>query len=48
MAEKEHEHESGSMDISEQERTFAGFLRACGWVVGISLGILVFLALVNV
>lgn len=42
------EHKPGSMDISEQEKTFSGFLRACVWVVGVSIAILIFLALVNV
>jgi Bacterial aa3 type cytochrome c oxidase subunit IV len=41
------EHKHGSMDIREQEKTFGGFVRMSIWVVGISLGILVFLALVN-
>jgi len=40
-------HEHGSMDISAQEKTFAGFLRAAIWVGGVSIGILIFLALAN-
>jgi Ni,Fe-hydrogenase I cytochrome b subunit len=40
-------HEPGSMDISEQEKTFAGFLRVSTWVAAVSIGILIFLALVN-
>lgn len=40
-------HEHGSMDIREQEKTFWGFLRLLGWGAGISLGTLVFVALVN-
>lgn len=40
-------HEHGSMDITEQNKTFAGFMRMAIWVTAISLGILVFLALVN-
>ena len=41
------EHEHGSMDIKEQEKTFAGFIKLSCWVAGISIGILIFLALVN-
>ncbi|MFN3953654.1 MAG: aa3-type cytochrome c oxidase subunit IV [Pararhodobacter sp.] len=40
-------HEHGSMDTTTQEKTFAGFLRLTAWTVGISIGILLFLALVN-
>jgi len=40
-------HEHGSMDTTTQEKTFAGFLRLSAWVAGISIGILIFLALVN-
>lgn len=40
-------HEHGSMDTTAQEKTFAGFLRLAAWVVGISIGVLIFLALVN-
>ena len=41
----EHQHEPGTMDISEQEKTFAGFMR---WVTNgtiVTLLILVFLAI---
>ncbi|MCC5964313.1 MAG: aa3-type cytochrome c oxidase subunit IV [Rhodobacteraceae bacterium] len=41
------EHKHGSMDTSEQEKTFNGFIRLTIWGAGISIGILVFLALVN-
>ncbi|MFN3938162.1 MAG: aa3-type cytochrome c oxidase subunit IV [Gemmobacter sp.] len=41
------EHKPGSMDIREHERTFAGFVRASIWVAGVSIGVLIFLALVN-
>lgn len=41
------EHKHGSMDIREQEKTFAGFLRLSAWAAGIAIGILIFLALVN-
>lgn len=40
-------HEHGSMDTTSQEKTFAGFLRFAAWTAGISIGILIFLALVN-
>jgi hypothetical protein len=41
------EHKHGSMDIRAQEKTFAGFIRMSVWVAGISIAILVFMALVN-
>ena len=41
------EHKHGSMDISVQEKTFAGFIKASVWVAGVSIAVLVFLALVN-
>lgn len=41
------EHKHGEMDITDQERTFAGFVRFSIWGAGISIGILIFLALVN-
>ncbi|WP_346763311.1 MULTISPECIES: aa3-type cytochrome c oxidase subunit IV [Tabrizicola] len=48
MADQHHaEHKHGSMDIREQEKTFAGFIRMSVWVAGIALAILVFLALAN-
>lgn len=37
----------GMMDIREQEKTFSGFLKFTSWVVVISLGALVFMALSN-
>jgi hypothetical protein len=40
-------HEHGSMDTREQEKTFAGFLRAAVWVAGVAIAILIFMALVN-
>lgn len=40
-------HEHGSMDTTAQEKTFAGFMRAAIWVGGVSISILIFLALVN-
>jgi Ni,Fe-hydrogenase I cytochrome b subunit len=47
MADQHGEHHHGSMDIREQERTFAGFIRMSVWVVAISIAVLIFLALVN-
>ena len=41
------EHKQGSMDISVQEKTFAGFIRMVTWGAGIAIGILIFMALVN-
>ena len=41
------EHKHGSMDTREQEKTFNGFIRLSVWGAGISIGILIFLALVN-
>jgi hypothetical protein len=40
-------HEHGKMDITEQEKTFEGFVKASIWVAGVSIGILVFLAIFN-
>lgn len=39
------EHEMGSMDITEQEKTFAGFMTFTKWAVIVIIGILIFLAL---
>jgi Ni,Fe-hydrogenase I cytochrome b subunit len=48
MADHKHsEHKHGTMDIRVQEKTFEGFLRMSTWVAVISIGILIFLALVN-
>lgn len=41
------EHKPGSMDTSDHERTFAGFVRMVTWGIAISLGLLIFTALVN-
>jgi hypothetical protein len=41
------EHEHGSMDVSAQEKAFDGFIRLVTWGAGISIGILIFMALVN-
>jgi Bacterial aa3 type cytochrome c oxidase subunit IV len=49
MAGQHHhgEHKPGSMDIRTQEKTFAGFVRMVTWGIGISIGLLIFAALVN-
>lgn len=41
------DHKEGSMDIRAQEKTFAGFIRLATWGAAISIGILIFMALVN-
>ena len=41
------EHKHGSMDTSVQEKTFDGFLKYSIWVAVVSIGILIFAALVN-
>ncbi|MGC8201559.1 aa3-type cytochrome c oxidase subunit IV [Aliiroseovarius sp. PTFE2010] len=41
------EHKHGTMDTTAQEKTFEGFLKWAMWVGGISLGVLVFLAIFN-
>lgn len=41
------EHKNGSMDVTEHEKTFAGFIRFVTWGIIISLAVLVFLALAN-
>lgn len=38
-------HEHGKMDITEQEKTFDGFIRYIVWGTVIVIGILIFLAL---
>ncbi len=41
------EHKHGSMDTKVQEKTFEGFIRMVTWGAGISIGILIFMALTN-
>ena len=41
------EHEQGSMDTREQEKTFAGFIKASIWITVVIFAILIFLALAN-
>lgn len=47
MGDHAHKHKHGEMDISEQERTFDGFMKFLVWGIMISIGTLVFLALAN-
>jgi len=41
------DHEHGKMDINTQKKTFDGFIRWVAWGAGISIGVLIFMALVN-
>lgn len=41
------EHKHGEMDISVQEKTFAGFIKGVTWGAAVSIGILIFLAIFN-
>lgn len=41
------EHKHGSMNIEEQQKTFVGFMKMSAWVAAISVGIVIFIALVN-
>ncbi len=41
------EYKHGQMDITEHEKTFAGFIRMATGVVTIAMLVLIFLALVN-
>lgn len=41
------DHRHGTMPVRDQEKTFAGFIRLVSWGIGISVGILIFLALAN-
>lgn len=41
------EHKHGSMDTRVQEKTFAGFIKLSTWTAVISIGVLIFMALVN-
>ncbi|MBA3908508.1 MAG: aa3-type cytochrome c oxidase subunit IV [Rhodobacter sp.] len=47
MADHNAEHKHGSMNIRDHEKTFAGFVRMSVWVAAISIGVLIFAALVN-
>lgn len=41
------EHKHGTMDITVQEKTFAGFIKFSKWVIGITIAVLIFMALTN-
>lgn len=41
------DHKPGSMNITTQERTFAGFVRFVTWSVVVILLVLIFMALAN-
>lgn len=41
------DHKHGEMDVTEQEKTFEGFVKVSIWVAGISIGVLLFLAVFN-
>lgn len=41
------EHKHGEMDTKVQEKTFEGFIKFSTWGACISIGILIFMALVN-
>ncbi|MFW6077436.1 MAG: aa3-type cytochrome c oxidase subunit IV [Hyphomicrobiales bacterium] len=41
------EYKHGSMDTTEQERTFVGFVKISAWVVAFIVLILIFLAFVG-
>ena len=50
MAAQHHdvtEHKIGTMDTTEQEKTFAGFIKFAGWSAFVSILILVVVALAN-
>ena len=40
-------HVVGTMDSSEQQRTFNGFVRFMVWAGGLSIAVVIFLALAN-
>ncbi|MCL3881809.1 aa3-type cytochrome c oxidase subunit IV [Marivita sp. GX14005] len=41
------EHKHGSMDITEQEKTFEGFIKVATRVAIASIAVLIFLAIFN-
>lgn len=55
MADHAHDHDHshdaayvpGSMDIREKEKTFETFIRMVCWGAGISIAVLIFLALID-
>lgn len=40
-------HEHGKMDVSEQNKTYAGFIKLGIWLIYVCIGIAVFLAVFN-
>ncbi len=44
---KTTDHKHGTMPTADKEKTFAGFIRMVIWGAGISIAILIFLALAN-
>lgn len=40
-------HEPGTMDATAQQQTFAGFVRFMAWAGGLSIAVVIFLALAN-
>jgi len=42
---KKHKH--GTMDVSDQEKTFQGFVSWSMWISGISIAVLIFLAITS-
>lgn len=41
------DHKHGTMNTDVQEKTFAGFIKGSTWVAGISIAVLIFLAIFN-
>ncbi len=41
------DYKHGTMNVSNQEKTYAGFIKGGIWLGGVSIGILVFLAIFN-
>ncbi|MEL6585072.1 MAG: aa3-type cytochrome c oxidase subunit IV [Pseudomonadota bacterium] len=39
------DHKPGSMDVTEQEKTFAGFVTFTKWTVIVIIAVLIFLAI---
>ncbi|SER67535.1 aa3 type cytochrome c oxidase subunit IV [Tranquillimonas rosea] len=47
MAEQQHKHEHGSMDIDTQEKTFEGFVKWVTWSTVAIIVALILLAIFN-
>jgi Ni,Fe-hydrogenase I cytochrome b subunit len=41
------QHQHGSMDITQQQKTFHGFIRLASWTGMASILVLIFMALTN-